>query len=238
MRVSALDFAPALLDRRSPLVESQQAEPRVKDEGGLMNAREWAVVHGDSSAAVTAVAAALAEAGWNVLTSPGEIEAEGPCIGCLVVLIGQAPAGGVLDGGLDRVEQVLLHNVANCLRLVQAAAPRMVNAREGASIVLVLDGLYDSEEDQQELSLVGTASSGALERAVQVLACELGPRGVRVNAVRALTRWPHSPLPGVPLNRTATADDIAAVVRFLASSQASYVTGVVVPVDGGAGAIR
>ena len=39
----------------------------------------------------------------------------------------------------------------------------------------------------------------------------------------------------MPLNRYATADEIAGVVRFLASEDAAYITGAVIPVDGGLG---
>jgi NAD(P)-dependent dehydrogenase (short-subunit alcohol dehydrogenase family) len=198
---------------------------------------QLAMVCCGKSGSGAAIADALAEAGWRVSAQSGESVPEGASdIGCLVVVAGQAPAGGVLTSGPDDVHQALAHNVTDSLALIRAAAPRMPRSTGRASIVLVLEGLYDG--DGEELSLAGAMSAGALERAIQVLACELGPLGVRVNGVRALTRLPHIPLPSVPLGGTATAGDIAAVVRFLAGDEASYVTGVVVPLDGGVGAIR
>jgi len=76
------------------------------------------------------------------------------------------------------------------------------------------------------------------------LARELGPRGVTVNAVAPgyvpteLTaslaeEWKQTILQLTPLARFGTVDDIAAAVAFLASEEAGFITGVVLPVDGG-----
>jgi NAD(P)-dependent dehydrogenase (short-subunit alcohol dehydrogenase family) len=78
------------------------------------------------------------------------------------------------------------------------------------------------------------------------LAVELGPLGIRVNAVapgyvdtpmtRAVLDQPEfrdRVLTRIPLGRLADGDDIADVVGFLASDAARYMTGTVLPVDGG-----
>lgn len=87
-------------------------------------------------------------------------------------------------------------------------------------------------------------AKAALEATVRQLACELGPRGVRVNAVRAglVDGEAVQHLPAQvgaeaerrsPMNRLGTADEIAAAVEFLLGPSASWVLGQVIEVDGG-----
>lgn len=96
----------------------------------------------------------------------------------------------------------------------------------------------------------GAAKGGVLALTMQ-LAVEGGPRGIRVNAVSpAMTATPHtapllsdpeSPFAGqaerIPLRRVGRPEDVAHAVAFLASDDAAHITGVNLPVDGGASAI-
>jgi NAD(P)-dependent dehydrogenase (short-subunit alcohol dehydrogenase family) len=107
--------------------------------------------------------------------------------------------------------------------------------------------------------LPGGAANAALMLATAGLAAAYGPKGVRVNAINpggTLTGRVHEGLAAeakmtglaadailaqqqarIPLRRLGTPEEVAEVALFLASRQASYVTGAIVPMDGGAGAV-
>lgn len=93
----------------------------------------------------------------------------------------------------------------------------------------------------------GAAKAG-VNQLTKVAALDYASSNIRVNAVAPGTTWtglvrqsaehPEPPpgifvLPGIPLNRWGLARDIAAAALFLASDEAAYITGVVLPVDGG-----
>jgi enoyl-[acyl-carrier protein] reductase III len=130
-------------------------------------------------------------------------------------------------------------NARALLSLTRAAAPSMP---AGSSIVALSS--LGAQRVLQDYALVGT-SKAALEALVRYLAVELGPRGIRVNAVSggvvatdALEHFPQKDamleLGGRnPAGRIVTPNDLAGAVCFLCSPDAEMIRGQVLVVDGG-----
>lgn len=151
-----------------------------------------------------------------------------------------------LEIGVEEFERVMRINTTGAWLCSQAVIPTMLNQKSG-SIVNV-----SSVAGQRGGGLLGTAaystSKGALIAMTKALAREFGKTGIRVNAVsptltmtdfakRQLDRLPAETLDRViamtPVGRAGEPKETAAVIAFLASNDASYVTGHVYNVDGG-----
>ena len=133
-------------------------------------------------------------------------------------------------------------NLTGAFRVVRRAARGMLRARKGrivliGSVVGLLGSPGQANYAATKAGLIGMARS---------LARELGSRGITVNVVAPgfvesdmtaeLTEQRRAEiLAGIPLARYATADEVARVVRWAASDEAAYITGAVIPVDGGLG---
>ncbi|MEU7163322.1 SDR family oxidoreductase [Streptomyces morookaense] len=139
-------------------------------------------------------------------------------------------------------DEVVDTNLKGVFRTVRACAGSMLAARRGR-IVLVSSALgFLGSPGQANYAATKTALLGF----ARSLAWELGSRGITVNLVapgiidtdmtQVLSdRRMRDVMSMTPLGRTGTADEVAAAVRFLASEQAGYVTGAVLPVGGGIG---
>lgn len=135
---------------------------------------------------------------------------------------------------------VIKVNLNGTYFLTKAFLPSMLRERKG--VVIQLSSVVGMTGNVGQASYA--ASKAALLGFTKSLAKEVGARGVRVVAVAPgfvetpLTdRLPEdikmNYLSNIPLKRFATPEDIAKVILFLASDEASYITGTVVVVDGG-----
>ncbi|MBA3981958.1 MAG: 3-oxoacyl-ACP reductase FabG [Acidimicrobiia bacterium] len=142
----------------------------------------------------------------------------------------------------DDFETVVDTNLVGTFRVVKRATRGMIRARSGrliliSSVVGLLGSAGQANYAASKAGLVGFARSLARElgsRAITVNVIAPGP--VETDMIAALTDERRAELTAaVPLARAASPDEIAGVVAFVASDDAAYITGAVIPVDGGLG---
>ncbi|WP_141276325.1 3-oxoacyl-ACP reductase FabG [Pseudonocardia hydrocarbonoxydans] len=170
------------------------------------------------------------------------VEAE---LGPVEVLVSNA---GITDDGLlmrmseDSFTKVVDANLTAAYRVAKRATRAMLKARAGRMIfVSSVVGLTGSAGQVNY-----AASKSGLVGLARSVARELGSRGITANVVapgfvdtdmtRALPDARRTEILGqVPLGRYASVEEVASVVTWLGSAGAGYVTGAVIPVDGGLG---
>jgi 3-oxoacyl-[acyl-carrier protein] reductase len=171
-----------------------------------------------------------------------EVEEAHGAVEVLVANAGITRDGLVLRMADEDWAEVLDTNLSGAFRCARRAAKGMLRLRRGrlifvSSVVGLLGSAGQVNYAASKAGLVGMARS---------LARELGSRGITANVVapgfvetemtQALPPEKRAEyLSAIPLRRYADPDEVAAVVRWLAGDEAGYITGAVVPVDGGLG---
>jgi 3-oxoacyl-[acyl-carrier protein] reductase len=191
---------------------------------------------------VTATAFDVGDAIGTVRAINDIVELHGQ-IDILVTSAGVLKIGSVLESTPEDWERVSRVNLTGVLNCVRAAAPAMQARRWGRIVNLASVSAMRGGGSLGNV-LYGTTKAGVVALTMG-LARELGPSGITVNAIApgvadtAMTQAHLSEemrrriVERVPLRRLAVAEDVANLVCFLASERSSYITGTVIPVDGG-----
>ncbi|WP_344494956.1 glucose 1-dehydrogenase [Streptomyces enissocaesilis] len=221
----------------------------------LRLAQEGAAValNGPDPTEAEAAAAALREKGFHAVACPGDVSDSRQVDACVArtvdvlggldLLVNNAAApmlgrGPLLDLDVADWDRSFAVN-ARGMFLCTVAAARVMPP--GSSVVNISSvGAVRAHRS----AVAYDASKGAVDAATRAMALELAPRGIRVNAVApgpvvndrfalldlAQQRARARP---VPLGRVGDGSDVAAAVAFLASTDASFITGQILTVDGG-----
>jgi NAD(P)-dependent dehydrogenase (short-subunit alcohol dehydrogenase family) len=145
----------------------------------------------------------------------------------------------------EQFRRMLEINLTGCFNLAQAAGRQMIRQGKGGSIILISS--TGSLVGFNGLAAYG-ASKGGVDQLCRQLAVEWGPHNIRVNCVNpgytthnmrgtdarhAQEEVEDEMRRMTPMGRRGTPEEMAAPVVFLASPAASFISGVVIPVDGG-----
>jgi NAD(P)-dependent dehydrogenase (short-subunit alcohol dehydrogenase family) len=213
----------------------------------------------EDSKAADAVVETIAKAGGRAVALKGDVAIEADVVGMfdaaakalgpLTAAIANAgviaPAMRLVDMGGERMRHIFEVNVLGTFLTAREAARRLAKSSGGAGGSIVLISSAAARLGSPNLYIDYAASKGAIDTLTLGLAKELGPEGVRVNAVRPGMIETEIHASGgepdrarilgatSPLGRAGKAEEIAAAAIWLISDAASYVTGALLDVSGG-----
>ena len=149
---------------------------------------------------------------------------------------GGPPPGGALDLTDERVEEAVELLLLSTIRLTRLSLPYLERSDQGRIINIESNTVRQPVDD---LVLSNTIRAGVIGWA-KSLSRELAPQGITVNSIAPgridtprVAQLGHTDPSEIPMERLGRPEEIGDVVCFLASARASYITGAVVPVDGG-----
>lgn len=171
-----------------------------------------------------------------------QIESAGYQVDVLVANAGISRELLLIRSSDEDIEDLLQVNLAGTIKICRRAAKSMMKQRKG-SIILIGSVLGMSGSAG---SSVYAATKAGLIGFARSLARELGPRAVRVNVIapgyvntemteNLPSQFKDLVVSQTPLGRIAEPKDISKAVLFLGSDDANFITGAVIPIDGGLG---
>ncbi|MEO6467978.1 MAG: 3-oxoacyl-[acyl-carrier-protein] reductase [Acidimicrobiia bacterium] len=166
-------------------------------------------------------------------------------LGAVEILVNNAGVTG--DGLIVRMsdeqwDRVLDINLTGAFHTIRRAVPKMMRARFGrivnvSSVVAHVGGPGQANYAASKAGLLGLTRSVARELASRSITCNVVAPGPIATAMTEAMgeKWLETVSGLVPLGRPGTPEDCAAAVAFIASDAAGYITGALIPVDGGLG---
>ena len=166
-------------------------------------------------------------------------------LGAVEILVNNA--GVTADGLLVRMsdeqwDRVLSVNLTGAFHTIRRAVPKMMRARFGrivnvSSVVAHLGGPGQANYSAAKAGLLGLTRSVARELSSRSITCNVvAPGPINTDMTAAMgDAWLEGVASLVPLGRPGTPEECAGAIAYLASDSAAYVTGALIPVDGGLG---